>query len=84
MTVADLIKNKNYDYIEWRVVCPYDNSNMLFGIASSKDGKLISLNGDSYYKDTEIISYEEWSNLDKDIQNGLTVVCKGDWIENDT
>ena len=80
MTVSDLIKNKDYDYIEWRVTSPYDNSDMFFGATKSKNGKLIPLDYDNYYAETEIISYEEWSNLDKEIKNGLTIVYKGGWI----
>ena len=40
--------------------------------------KLISLDGDSYYEDEEIISYEEWS--DEDCKNGLTVIIEGKWL----
>lgn len=83
MTVADIIKNKDYDYIEWRVIFPYDDSDMFFGATQSKDGKLIPLDYDSYYEETEIISYEEWSELDKGIKNGLTIVYKGEWFESD-
>ena len=83
MTVSDLIKNKDYDYIEWRATSPYDNSDMFFGATQSKDGKLIPLDYDSYYEETEIISYEEWSELDKGIKNGLTIVYKGEWFESD-
>ena len=30
--------------------------------------------------DEEVISCEEWSQPEDDIQNGLTVVVKGEWI----
>ena len=80
MTVSDLIKNKDCDYIEWRVTSPYDNSDMFFGATKSKHGKLIPLDYDNYHEETEIISYEEWSDLDKGIINGLTIVYKGEWI----
>lgn len=80
MTVSDLIKNKDYDYIEWRIMNPDRTSDMLFGITASKNGKLISLDGDSYYEDTEIISYEEWSNSGEEIQNGLTIIFEVEWI----
>lgn len=79
MKVSDLIKNKDYDYIEWRVTSS-DSEEIFFGKSASKDGKLISLDGDSYDEDTEIIRYEEWSNPKKEIQNGLTVVFVGEWI----
>lgn len=79
MTVGDLIKDKDYDYISWRLLLPEDpeDSNGEFiGIASSKDGKLISLDGDYYSEEEEIIRYEEWSN--NEIKNGLTVVVKAE------
>lgn len=79
MKVSDLIQNEDYDYIEWKVISS-DSKEIFFGKAASKDGKLISLDGDSYDEDTEIIRYEEWSNPKKEIQNGLTVVFEGEWI----
>ena len=33
-----------------------------------------------YSKDEEVLRYEEWSQPEDDIQNGLTVVVKGEWI----
>ena len=32
------------------------------------------------YKDEEVLRYEEWSKPEDDIQNGLTVVVKAEWI----
>lgn len=73
MTIGDLIKNKDYDYIEYRIMLP--NGNDIFaGCFSSKDGKIISLDGDNYNKDEEILSYREWSNSKENIKNGLTVI----------
>lgn len=80
MTVGDLIKNKDYDYISYRLLLPNDSKDSngeFFGVASSKDGKLISLDGDTIYsEEDEIIRYEEWSN--NEIKNGLTVVVKAE------
>ena len=78
MTIADLIKNKDYDYISWRVILPenLDGDDMFFGCAKSKNGKLISLDGDIYSEDTEVLRYEEWSDEEERIKNGLTVVCE--------
>lgn len=78
MKIKDLIKNKDYDYIEWRVTLP-DGSDTFFGATSSKNGKLISLDRDTYSDQTEILSYKEWSQPEDNIQNGLTVVIKGVW-----
>lgn len=82
MTVGDLIKNKDYDYISWRVTLPEDlgGEDIFSGVAKSENGKLISLDGDSYSESTEIISYEEWDNPEEDIKNGLTVIYKGEWM----
>lgn len=85
MTIKDLIANKDYDYISWRVTLPeqLSDGDIFFGCSISRNGKLIPLNDDTYHEDTEIISYEEWTNEEKDIKNGLTVVCKGKWTFND-
>ena len=81
MTVGELIKNKDYDYIEWRATLPAALSGDIFvGCSRSENGKLISLYGDSYHEDTEIISYEEWSHVEGGIKNGLTVVFEGKWV----
>jgi len=82
MTVGDLIKDKNYDYISWRVTLPEDlgGEDIFFGAAKSENGKLISLDGDSYSECTEIIGYEEWDNPEEGIKNGLTVIYKGEWM----
>ena len=75
MTVGDLIDQKDYDYISWHIILPESvgGGHTFFGACQSENGKLIPLDGDSYSRDTEVISYEEWSK--GDIKNGLTVVC---------
>ena len=80
MKIKDLIKNKDYDLIEWRVTAPpeCDEKDMLFGYCKSENGKLISLDGDSYCENDEIISYEEWSS--DEYANALTVLEEVDWI----
>lgn len=81
MTVGDLIKNKDYDYISWRITLPekLGGGDTLFGITSSKNGELISLDGDTYSKEIEVLSYEEWDNPEEGIENGLTIVYEGEW-----
>ena len=81
MTVKDLIKNKDYDYISWRVTLPEKagEGDTFFGATRSENGKLISLDGDSYDEDTDVLSYEEWSSVS--VNNGLTIVYEGEWIE---
>lgn len=82
MTIGDLIKNKDYDYISWRVTLPERASggDTFFGCTRSENGKLIPLDGDIYSEKTKIISYEEWEDEEEGIKNGLTIVCEGMWI----
>ena len=53
---------------------------MFAGCFKSENGEIIPLDSDSYSKNEEVLSYEEWSNPKQDIKNGLTVVVKGEWI----
>ena len=80
MTVGDLVKNKDYDYISWRVTLPekVGGGDTFFGSCESKNGELIPHDQDYYSKDEEVISYEEWSS--EEVENGLTVIIKGEWI----
>lgn len=81
MTVGDLIKNKDYDYIEYRLTLPAQLHGDIFaGVCRSENGELISLDGDTYSEDEEVIRWEEWSNPEKDIMNGLTVVVEGVYV----
>ena len=79
MTIGDLIKTKDYDYVSYRLTLP-DGDDTFAGCFSSKGGKIIPLDGDVYDKDEEVISYEEWSQPEDNIQNELTIVVKGEWI----
>lgn len=80
MTVKDLIKEKDYDYISWRVTLPkkIGGGDTFFGATASKDGELISLDGDIYDEETKVLEFEEWSS--EEIKNGLTIVYEGEWI----
>lgn len=80
MTIGELIKNKDYDYISYRITSPkwYDEPDMFLGACKSKNGVLIPLDYDSYSEDEIVISWEEWST--EDIKNGLTVVVEGNWL----
>lgn len=75
MTIGDLIKNKDYDCVSYRLALP-DGNDTFAGCFASKGGKIIPLDGDTYDKDEEVLSYEEWSKPEDNIQNGLTVVVK--------
>ena len=84
MKIKDLIKNKDYDYISYRLkmqddtVRIYGNS-IFIGYAASKNGELISMDGDIYDKEDIVLEYKEWSKPEENIKNGLTVVidCGG-------
>ena len=86
MTVKDLIKNKDYDYINWRIKIDeadrdkIGEDDIFFGVCYSKNSELISLDDDTYSEDEIVLSYEEWSNPEKGIVNGLTVVTEGEWL----
>lgn len=81
MTVGDLIKNKDYDYISWRVtLTPQLDEDIFFGVCRSENGKLIPLDYDTYSENEEVIRWEEWSDPEEDIENGLTVVVEGEWL----
>lgn len=88
MTVKELIQNKDYDRIEVRMThLNFPDKTVFYGVCKSKNGELISVDGDSYEaeKEEEILSYEEWSNESKNVKNGLTVVFKyGFWEREDT
>lgn len=89
MTIRDLITDRDFDYISWRIMLPerfkdipgYEDGEFI-GYCRSENGKLISLDGDTIYdEDDVVLKYEEWSNPSKGIYNGLTVVV-GDCNEN--
>ena len=84
MTLKDLIKDKDYDYIECRTTLPerFGGGDTWFGSCKSENGVLIPLDQDDYYDDVELLSYEEWSRNDEEcvIKNGLTIVTEGHWI----
>lgn len=79
MTIGDLIKNKDYDYIGYRITAPewLGKPDIFFGACKSKDGVLIPLDYDSYSEDEVVLSWEEWST--DEIKNGLTVVTEAEW-----
>ena len=77
MTIGDLIKNKDYDYVSYRLTLP-NGGDTFAGCFVSKGGKIIPLDGDIYDKDEEVLSYKEWSSPEDDINNGITVVVKAE------
>ena len=82
MTVADLIKHKDYDYMCWRIILPewLGGGDTFMGATRSKNGELISLDGDTYCENREVLRYSEWRDLNIGIENGVTIVIDcGEW-----
>lgn len=79
MTIGDLIKNKDYDYVSYRLTLR-DGSDTFAGCFASRSGVIIPLDGDIYDKDEEVLSYKERSKPEDGIQNGLTIIVKVEWI----
>ena len=75
MIIKDLIQNKDYDYIELRMLLREEGPDVqiFIGACKSINGELISLNGDYYSRMIDVIDYNEWST--DEIKNGLTVIC---------
>ena len=78
-TIGDLIKNKDYDYVEYRVVIPSEDEpdDIFAGAFRTEAGKIISLDGDIYDQNKKVIESEEWSDIENGIKNGLTVIVSG-------
>lgn len=74
MTIGELIKDKDYDFIELRIYDSKLHRNVFVGSTKSENGDLISLDGDTYRKESEVLDYEEWSG--KKVKNAATIVCK--------
>ena len=74
MTIGELIKDKDYDFIELRIYDSKLHRNVFVGSAKSENGDLISLDGDTYRKDAVVLEYEEW--LGKKVKNAATIICK--------
>ena len=81
-TIGDLIKNKDYDYVEYRVTIPSadEQKDVFAGAFRTESGKIITLDGGIYDSDKEVIKSEEWSNPEKGIKNGLNVIVSGGCI----
>lgn len=82
--MGDLVKNKDYDYISWRIALPISigGGDTFFGACKSKNGKLVSLDGDSYSEDTKVLSHYEWSS--GRVKKGLTIIIRGSLLKSVT
>lgn len=88
-TIGEIIARKDYDYVSYR---GYDekrdfppatgnNTDGEFcGCFKVVNGKIVPLDGDSYYDSEPVIAAEEWTMPDEDIEKGLTVVVAMEFI----
>lgn len=58
--IKDLIKDKNYDYVEYRIPSKESNKGDFAGAFRVEDGKIISIDGDSYKEEERVYAAEEW------------------------
>lgn len=59
--IKDLIKDKDYDYVEYRIPSKESNKSEFAGAFKVEDGKIISIDGDSYNEEERVYAAEEWS-----------------------
>lgn len=81
-TIGDLIKNKDYDYVEYRINVSFtdEQKDIFAGAFRTESGKIIPLDGGIYDSDKEVIKSGEWSNPEKGIKNGITIFVSGGYI----
>ena len=78
MKLAELIKDKDYDNISFYARVPQlpPDDPLFIGVCKSINGELISLDGDSYSDQVEVLDYEEWNNPERNVRHGLSVVVR--------
>lgn len=78
-TIEDITKDKNYDYVEYRLFTPALRKDIFAGCFKVEDGKLISKDYDVYDITEPVLSSEEWSNEEKGIKHELTIIVDGNY-----
>lgn len=76
-TIEQIIKDENYDYVEYRLFTPTLRKDIFAGCFKVEDGKLNSKDYDVYDISEPVLSSEEWSNEEKGIKHGLTIIVDG-------
>ena len=81
-TIGDLIKNKDYDYVEYRITIPFidEQKDIFAGAFKVKSGQIIPIDGGIYDLDKEVVKSEKWSNPEKGIKNGITIIVNGGYL----
>ena len=78
LTIGDLIKDKDYDYVSYRISFPHEEKGIFAGCFKTNNGKIISLDGDVYDLNEKVIASEEWENSEADVKNGLTIIVENE------
>lgn len=78
-TIEQIIKDENYDYVEYRLFTPTLRKDVFAGCFKVEDGKLTSKDYDVYDTSEPVLSSEEWSNEEKGIKHGLTIIVDGNY-----
>lgn len=79
-TIGELIKDKNYDYVSYRVSHKDYEDGVFAGCFHTENGEIIPDDGDTYYKTEKVIASEEWAEPEAEVKNGLTVIVEGEWL----
>lgn len=91
-TIGDIIDESDYDfdYVEYRVPCTMkafeeckegeeDEVTVFCGAFITQNRQILTpVDNDTYERDEKVIAYEKWSQLEKDIYHGLTIVVEGE------
>ena len=75
MTIKDLIKGKDYEYIARVNVLPNGQRDVV-GFFKIVNGKIFSSEGQTYPENEEIFKYEEWSLPEDGIRTSLTIFVR--------
>lgn len=81
----------DFDYVDYRIPmnikgfleCPPEDEYELSefsGCFKTKEGELISLDGDSYGEKETVIASEEWTMPEEGIERGLTIVMESEFV----
>ena len=89
-TISEIVAGKDYDYVSYRGYDEKRNSppalpdgtveGKFCGCFKVASGKIISLDGDSYYDSEPIIASEEWTMPDEGIEKGLTIIVEMEFV----
>ncbi len=91
-TIGEIIEGKNYDYVSYRLRLDkekyeegfpdyYFKEGMFAGAFKVENGKIISLDYDTYYENENVLESEEWTETtDEGEIMGLTIIVAGEFL----